>query len=199
MSPHEVDQLLDRKLDVCFGHGDQNGDGVLESADALALAARIVAYIGEPFGSDKAQDLFKAFGLFWQHVSAATDLNKDGQVTPEEWRTGLRRAFAEDEAGFTAGFRPLAEALWAICDQDDDGSVDAPEFANFQKAFGTSEENSRIAFSKLDRDGDGSLSVDELLVAWKEYYTSPDPDAPGNWLFGDIWQKEIWDGTRVSL
>ncbi|MGW1509374.1 hypothetical protein [Streptomyces sp. NPDC002394] len=43
MSPHEVDQLLDRRLDVCFGHGDQNGDGVLESADALALAARVVA------------------------------------------------------------------------------------------------------------------------------------------------------------
>ncbi|MFF0427172.1 hypothetical protein ACFYUJ_22500 [Streptomyces sp. NPDC004520] len=46
MSPHEVDQLLDRRLDVCFGHGDQNGDGVLESADALALAARIVAATG---------------------------------------------------------------------------------------------------------------------------------------------------------
>jgi Ca2+-binding EF-hand superfamily protein len=197
MSPHDVTQLLDRKLDVCFGHGDQNGDGVLESADALALAARIVAYIGEPFGSDKAQNLFKAFGLFWQHVSAATDFNQDGRITPLEWRTGLRRAFAENEQGFTEGFRPLAEALWAICDRDDDGTVDAGEFACFQKAFGTSPENSQVAFSKLDRDGDGSLSVEELLTAWKEYYTSPDPDAAGNWLFGDIWRADLLEGARA--
>jgi hypothetical protein len=80
----------------------------------LALAPRIVAYIGEPFGSDKAQALFQAFGLFWQHVSAAVDFNQDGRITPLEWRTGLRRAFADDEAGFTEGLRPLAEALWAL-------------------------------------------------------------------------------------
>jgi hypothetical protein len=199
MSPHEVAQLLDRKIDVCFGHGDQNGDGVLEGADALALAARIVAYLGEPFGSDKAQALFQAFDTFWRHVSAAVDFNQDGKVTPLEWRTGLRKAFAEDEKGFTEGFRPLAEALWAICDRDGDGRVDAGEFAGFHKAFGTSAENSRISFEKLDRDGDGSLSVEELLTAWKEYYTSTDPDAPGNWLFGDIWQEEIWEGSRVKL
>ncbi|MEV8374759.1 EF-hand domain-containing protein [Kribbella sp. NPDC056861] len=189
MTVSDTISLLDRKIDVCFSHGDQNGDGVLEGADALALAARIVAYLGEPFGSDKAHALFKAFETFWEHASVQFDQDKDGKITPLEWRDGLRKAFAESESGFERGFKPLAEALWAICDKNNDGTVGPQEFAGFHKAFGTTPENSRIAFDRLDSDGDGSLSVDELLQAWKDFYTSSDPDAAGNWLFGDIWES----------
>ncbi|MEU6742094.1 EF-hand domain-containing protein [Streptosporangium sandarakinum] len=180
-------QLLNRKIDICFGHGDQNGDGILEPADALALAARIIAYLGEPFNSPKAQALLDGFENFWKHVSARMDTNQDGKVTPLEWRTGMIGAFAGDSKAFDEGFRPLAEALWSICDRDDDGTVGPNEFAAFQRAFGTSPANSMIAFDRLDKDKSGTLSVDELLAAWQEYYTSPDPEAPGNWLFGDIW------------
>jgi Ca2+-binding EF-hand superfamily protein len=187
MEPKDVKELLDRKIDVCFGHGDQNGDGILEPADALALAARIIAYLGEPFDSPKAHALLVAFEQFWAHASAKFDTNSDGQVTPLEWRAGLRAAFAEDAAGFEAWFKPLGQALFDICDRDGDGRVGAAEFAGFHKAFGTSPQNTRIAFERLDRDGSGSLSVDELVSAWREYYTSGDPQAPGNWLYGDIW------------
>lgn len=192
-------QFLDRKIDVCFGHGDQNGDGVLEAADALALAARIIAFLGEPFGSAKAQALLVSFETFWQHMSKEMDSNQDGKITPLEWRTGMKRAFASDPAKFDAGFKPLAQALFDICDKDGNGRVEPAEFAGFQKAFGTSPKNVRIAFEKLDRDGNGWLSVDELLKAWQEYYTSADPEAPGNWLFGDNFSHEIWDGSKVNL
>ncbi|MGR9051797.1 MAG: EF-hand domain-containing protein [Gammaproteobacteria bacterium] len=183
--------FLDRKIDVCFTHGDQNGNGVLEPADALALAARIVTYIGEPMGSVKAQSLFKSFENFWIHMSARMDTDGDGKISPEEWRKGMRKAFAEDPKGYKAGFRPLAEALFNICDRDDNGRVSPQEFALFHKAFGTSPANSKIAFDKLDSNGDGVLSVDELLVAWQEYYTSTDPNAGGNWLFGDVWDESV--------
>lgn len=179
-------RLLDRKIDICFTHGDQNGDGTMEGADALALAARIIAYQGEPFGSNKAQALLKGFETFWKHMSAKMDLNSDGTITPDEWRSGMRQAFVENSQGFKEGFRPLAEALFALCDKDGDNKVTPKEFFLFHKAFGTSEENSRIAFAKLDQDQSGHLTVDELLKAWQEYYTSADPEAPGNWLFGDI-------------
>ncbi|WP_250287025.1 EF-hand domain-containing protein [Frankia sp. CiP1_Cm_nod2] len=198
-APSDVEQLLDRKIDICFGHGDQNGNGVLEAADALALAARIIAYLGEPFGSAKAQALLVSFENFWAHVSKELDSNQDGKVTPLEWRAGLKSAFATDIAKFEAGFRPLAQALFDIADRDGDGRVDVGEFANFQKAFGTSTTNSRIAFEKLDRNGDGSLSVPELVTAWQEFYTSTDPNAPGNWLFGDVFGETVWDGSKVIL
>lgn len=189
--------FLDRKIDICYTHGDQNGDGALEPADALALAARIVAYIGEPFGTPKAQRLFKSFETFWTHMSAKMDANNDGKVTPDEWRKGMRKAFAEDKRGFEEGFRPLAEAVFDLCDKDGNGQVSEREFHAFQRAFGSSEANSKLAFQKLDRDKSGHLSVQELLKAWEEYYTSEDPNAPGNWLFGDVWDEKVVVGRPI--
>ncbi|MBP2472117.1 Ca2+-binding EF-hand superfamily protein [Crossiella equi] len=183
------DDLLDRKIDVFFSHLDQNGDGQLETADALALAARIVAYVGEPFSSPKAHALFDALEIFWQAVNRHMDPVEDGLINPDEWRDGMRRAFAMNPIGFEEGFRPLAEATLNLLDRDNDGRVTTVEFAAFQRASGTSPGNSIYAFSRLDRDGDGALSVAELLTAWREFYTSFEANAPGNWLYGDIWYE----------
>ncbi|WP_063784228.1 EF-hand domain-containing protein [Streptomyces sp. SBT349] len=199
MSPDDVARLLDRKIDVCFGHGDQNGDGVIELADALALAGRILAYLREPFNSPKAQALLDSFETFWKYISSAFGAHADSKITPLEWRAIVKRAFVDDLSNFEAGFMPMAEAIWAICDRNDDGKIGPNEFAAFHKAFGTSPANSRISFEKLDRDSDGSLSVDELVEAWREFYTSADPEALGNWLFGDVWATTVWKGTRVAL
>lgn len=169
-----VNSFLNRKIDVCFQHGDQNGDGVLEKEDTLLAA----------------------FENFWTRVSLVMDTNRDGKVTPLEWREGMLNAFANNPEQFAEGLRPLAAALFAVCDRDDDGKVSPQEFACFQKAFGTSAGNTRIAFERLDRDGDGYLEVGELLDAWTEYYTSADPEARGNWLYGNIFDEDVWN-SRV--
>jgi Ca2+-binding EF-hand superfamily protein len=53
-------------------------------------------------------------------------------------------------------------------------------------AFGTPSEDVEAAFDRLDLDQDGNISVTELVEAARQYYTSTDPDAAGNWLFGPI-------------
>lgn len=193
----EPKDLLDRKFDVCFTHGDINGNGVLEPTDATALATRVVTYFDEPMGSPKAQKLFQVFEDFWTHVAAKMDIDDDGKISPEEWRKGLRKAFAEDPEAYKAGFRPVAEAVFTICDRDGDGFLEQSEFAKFHQAFGCTSANSQIAFQKLDSDGDGQLTVEELLTAWQEYYTSNDPDARGNWLYGDVWDKTVVVGGKT--
>lgn len=191
--------FLDRKIDVCFGHGDQDGDGEMTVRDIYFLAVRIIAELGEPIDSPKSQALLKSFENFWHGVSEVMDIDRNGVITPLEWRRALTEGFAKEPKKFEDGFRPLAQALFDLCDKDGSGKVSQREFARFQRAFGTSPHNSAIAFEKLDRDGSGYLSVDELVEAWKEYYTSTDQNAPGNWLYGDIFQSEIWDGSRVKL
>jgi Ca2+-binding EF-hand superfamily protein len=197
MSLSETQDLLDRKFDVCFTHADVNGNGVFEAADVLALAARIATYLGEPMGSPKTQKLFQTFEHFWTEVQAKMDVDNDGKVTPEEWRNGLRKSFAEDLEAYKAGFRPLAEAIFTICDRDDNGFLEQSEFAKFHQAFGCKSANSQLAFQKLDSDGDGQLTVDELLIAWQEYYTSNDPNTRGNWLYGDVWDDTVVVGSKT--
>ena len=41
-----------------------------------------------------------------------------------------------------------------------------------------------IFVGALDLDGDGTLSADEFTNAIIEYWTSRDPEAPGNWWTG---------------
>lgn len=193
----EPKDLLDRKFDICFTHGDVNGNGVLEKEDSLALAARILDSLGEPKESPKAQKLFQAVENFWNYVQAKIDIDQDGKVTPEEWRKGLRQSFVENPQAYKAGFHPVAEATFTICDRDGDGFLQQSELAKFHKAFGCTSANSQLAFEKLDIDGDGKLTISELLRAWEEYYTSNDPDTPGNWLYGDVWDNTVAIGKKT--
>lgn len=186
-SPQSVGNLLERKIDVCFGHVDVDGDGYFEMADVMAMAAKMVAFQNVPFDSPEAQLLFQRFQEFMNNVARNLDVDGDGKITPEEWRKGMIGTFGGNTALFDDWFRPLAEAIWGLCDRDGDGRVEAHEFLCFQRAVGTSPENRQKAFDQLDRNGDGSLSVEEILSAYRDYYTSSDPKAPGNWLYGDIW------------
>ncbi|MFD0329883.1 hypothetical protein ACFQZC_21005 [Streptacidiphilus monticola] len=45
-------------------------------------------------------------------------------------------------------------------------------------------ESADEAFAHLDTDGDGRLSAEEFVTAIIEFWTSRDPDAPGNWWTG---------------
>ncbi|MFD5884311.1 hypothetical protein NRK68_12255 [Streptomyces yangpuensis] len=59
-------------------------------------------------------------------------------------------------------------------------------FHRAQEAFDTNlgPAHTEALFRRIDADGDGSPTVDELLGAVREYYTGTDEDAPGNLLFG---------------
>ncbi|MFF0476549.1 EF-hand domain-containing protein [Streptomyces sp. NPDC004284] len=111
----------------------------------------------------------------------------------------MRNAFVADPDLHARGFKPLAEAQFAICDRDGDGRIQANEFVGFHKAYGASLTDALLSFEKLDRNNDGWLSLDGLLMAHFEYCTSEDPDAPGNRLYGNIWQDDIWQGSKVVL
>lgn len=178
--------LLQRKIDVCFGHFDIDDNGFIDREDLLSLGAQLLSQFGEPATSPKAIKLMDGMARFWDALVAVADQNGDGQLSREEYRDCMTGAFVEDPGGFDASFLPLAQAVSALLDTDGDGAVDEREFQAWQQVFRTPPEHRAAGFRRLDANGDGKLTVDELLAAVREYYLSPDAEANGNWLFGPI-------------
>ena len=177
--------LLDVKLDRAFRHLDVNGNGYLEHDDIVALVARLVAGFRVSPSGEKGRAVAAGFEEFWRSVIIAVDEDGDGRISPQEWTEGMVDAFAEPADGFDRYLRPAVEAVMNLADTDGDGRINLAEFTMLQKAFGSRTTMAKDAFEHLDADGDGSISVPELIEAAREYYTGRGASA-GDWLFGPL-------------
>ncbi|WP_327063515.1 EF-hand domain-containing protein [Kitasatospora purpeofusca] len=178
--------LLHHKIDACFHHFDTDDNGSIDRDDLLTLGSQLLSRFGEPATSPKGTALMDGMVRFWDALTAAGDRNGDGRLSREEYRTCMTGAFVTSADGFDASLRPLAEAVCSLLDTDGDGGVDEQEFQAWQEVFRTAPENRAAAFRKLDADGSGRLSVEELLTAIRQYYISPHADEAGNWLYGPV-------------
>jgi len=173
------------KLDRAFDHIDANHSGEIERDDLLGLGARVLLGFGEAPTSSKGRQLIDRFDELWTEIAAHADSDSSGAISPEEFRAAMITAYIDGQK-FDKTFRPAAIAIAALCDTDSDGAIGLPDFQILQSAFGTTDGDAVAAFARLDTDANGTLSVDELVQAAHEYYTSGDPKAPGNSLFGPL-------------
>ncbi|MFD3697075.1 EF-hand domain-containing protein [Streptomyces sp. NPDC058646] len=180
--------LLDRKLERAFTHLDADGSGVIDEHDIIALGSRLLSALAEPATSPKATQVMAGLVDFWQELFTELDLDRDGKVTPEEYKQGMTRLYADGGPAYDRSFRPMVKAFLTVVDTDGDGRISQEEFHKAQEAFDTKlgTADTEAFFKRIDADGDGTLSVDELLTAVREYYTGTDEDAPGNLLFGEL-------------
>jgi Ca2+-binding EF-hand superfamily protein len=178
--------LLSRKHERSFGHLDRNGTGFIERDDIIGLGERVLSAVGESAESPRGRELLDAFGEVWTVLVTACDHDADDKLDAREYHIGMSWAFVQDAGGYDRIFHPAVKALLELADTDSDGSLQPVEFRALQEAFGTPTDEIDEAFSGLDRDGSGSLTIDELLRAARQFYTAPDDREPGNGLFGRI-------------
>jgi Ca2+-binding EF-hand superfamily protein len=181
-------QVLQHRIDATFAHYDVNGNGVIELADVYALANRLLRAFGEPASSERGRQLVEAYDRFWEMLAAHCDADRDGHVSPEEYREAMIVMFVTG-GPIEADFLEVVQELLALVDTDGDGRVDAGEFAVLLKARGLGEEECGVAFAHLDTDGDGAISVQEYVAAVRDYYTNPAQDTPGSWLYPKALQR----------
>jgi hypothetical protein len=73
-------------------------------------------------------------------------------------------------------------------DQNDDKYITKAEYKDMFRVYGIDMKYLDMGFNKLDFNGDGQISKTELVQGFSDFFLSSDPDAPGNWIFGD-WSK----------
>jgi Ca2+-binding EF-hand superfamily protein len=177
--------LQDLKLDRAFAHLDVDGDGQIEREDVIALGARLLIGFGEAPTSTKGKDLLASLDGLWEGLLDELGLGRDGRLTIDDFRDGMAGAFVHG-SHYDPVLGPVVDAIARLCDTDDDGAVGLDDLRTLHEAFGLHGDAAEPALARLDLDGSGRITTVELSEAARDYYTSDDPEALGNGLFGPL-------------
>ena len=160
---------------------DINNNGILEEDDFTLVGNEISDQIGHAKNSTERLALkVKSYGLF---LKILNDIGKsEATLVFEELLV-----FYEDYVLIKSNDYILqaSEYLFSLFDQDGDGYIDKDEYLDMFKAYGLYSANALKAFDLLDLNSDAKISKQELIKAFSEFFLSSDPNAAGNWIFGD--------------
>ncbi|RRR99606.1 EF-hand domain-containing protein [Glycomyces terrestris] len=181
-----TEDMLTAKIAHGFDHLDADGDGLLSEDDHVLLGKRAAAELGHAPGSPEESWIINAYLAIWNGLHRP-HLPEGIDAIDKATFVASTRTLAEDPEAAEATVGQLARTFHAIADADASGDVSREEFKSFSRSHfpGLSDEDIATAFKHLDLDGDGTLTEEEFVAAIVEYWSSTDPDAPGNWWMGE--------------
>ncbi|MGW0737695.1 EF-hand domain-containing protein [Streptomyces sp. NPDC002851] len=178
-------EFLDDKLSRRFRTWDRDGNGYLEQVDFEHGAQRLGDAFGQPADSPQRQRMRDMCLQLWQGLEQLADADGDGRISEAEYKKAFTELILQRPGAFDAAYAPFVSTLMAMADHDGDGKLDRGEYRSwFVTAFGITEHDANTAFDKVDSDGDGHVTQEEMVAAIRDYYFSDDPSAAGNWLLG---------------
>ncbi|KDN88038.1 EF-hand domain-containing protein [Kitasatospora cheerisanensis] len=179
------EDLLIAKISHGFDHLDADGDGLLTEQDHVLMGRSVARSLGHPADSEAESRIVEAYLAIWREVHLP-QLPEGAKAISRAQFLESTAALADDPAAADAVLGGLGRAYLAVADADGNGEVDADEFFAFQRGHfpHLRRIDADTAFAHLDRDGDGALSPEEFVTAIVEYWSSRDPQAPGNWWTG---------------
>ncbi|WP_031068074.1 EF-hand domain-containing protein [Streptomyces sp. NRRL WC-3742] len=180
------DDLLIAKISYGFDLLDADGDGRLTEDDHVLMGRSSARSLGHAEGSTQEAGIIAAYVAIWRDLHLPTLPPGTEAISRAEF-IGSTATLADDPATAQATVGALARAFLSIADADGDGRVTPEEFLTFQRGHfpGLERAAADEAFRHLDRDGNGTLSAEEFITAATEYWSSRDPQAPGNWWAGN--------------
>lgn len=174
------------KLDRRFELLDTDGDGAITAADYDMAAANVCRAFEFAAGSPQYERIHVIYLRLWVALSRKTAAHDSGRVTREQFIRSCAESIVEPARGYDKIIRPVAETIFDLIDDDHSGTLDIEELTNWANAYGVCADDAERAIRALDRNGDGVLDQDEVQQALREFYTSDDPQAPGNLIFGPL-------------
>jgi hypothetical protein len=176
--------LRRRKLTKSFGSLDFDQDGVIDEVDAVALAQLWCDTFELDPRSEDWRRIHRCAYTLLRDVPGEFDADGIKRITLEQWLAW------GDHPDFTSYVEkiaiPFSVAVFTAADKDKDGLLTPPDMMAAHLKAEMSEADSQLAFSSLDTDGDGYVSVSQYFAANREFYLSEDPAARGNFLAGRL-------------
>lgn len=179
-----LSELRARKLTRFFRIFDRDGDGSLTIGDPQKVVHNLAKIRDLRPGTPHYESFHSGFMAYWEDLMNRSDADGDGAVTLQEWLDYHEEMLA-DEARFEYTVAFSAGVMFALMDVDENGTISLEEYGQWLQAWGIADDElTPEVFARLDRNGDGTLSQNEVLDMTREFYYSEDPEAPGNWCMG---------------
>ncbi|MFY4723039.1 EF-hand domain-containing protein [Streptomyces sp. LaBMicrA B280] len=154
-----------------FEKWDTDGNGVLDAADFQSEARRIAQNLGKDADAPEVRELQGAFTGLYEYLAEKAGVEAGGAINRQQFLDATGdMLFNEGEASFNRALSPIVKALVRLCDEDHDGQIDAREFQAWLSGVGVPLSDAGLAFQKVDKDGDGRLSEDELLEVVRDFH-----------------------------
>ena len=179
--------FLERRLARRFRTLDDDRNSFLERYDFEVSAVRMAEEFGHGPESPARQKLVELSLGLWEHVLKVADADADGRIGLAEYKAAFAAGLLETPESFEQGYVPFLDAIMEIVDQDRDGKLTVSDEIRWTNALmHLPEHDARETFRRIDRDGDGLITVGDLLEAIRGYYFDDSPDSPGHWLLGPL-------------
>jgi Ca2+-binding EF-hand superfamily protein len=176
--------LQKRKLTRFFNVWDANGDGVITTEDPKQVAQNLAKLQDLEPSSPEHERFFNGFMSYQDDFLKAVDVDESGHVTLEEW-LAYHEEMLQDEERFKTTALMSVRVMFELMDRNRDGEITLEEFGEWMRAFRIGEQSiTEEVFQKLDLNGNGILSREEVLQLTREFFYSDDPNARGNWALG---------------
>jgi EF hand domain-containing protein len=162
---------LDR-IQKRFNGWDVDGDGRIDRSDCDAESKRILRAFGETPTSPRGRALTDAYLGMWSFFADKAGIDEEnGRLTPQQFSDIVEEYVLKNGgAGFARVVKPTIQAMVELADVDGDGQISPTEFKTWLDSVEVANIDPSDAFRQIRADGDGELSVDELVQAVRAYY-----------------------------
>lgn len=177
--------VIHDKCDRLFALYDADGNGHLDHEDVKLMVNRILIGSNVPADSPKAAALEADYDAWWRALLAHADVNGDGVITRDEFRTTMSGLSAADPALHNT-VRQAVDAVFSALDSDDDNKIPATALVAMFSRGGLSQDDATEAARVFDLDSDGTITREEYATRWLDFFTTDDPEAPASRILGKL-------------
>ncbi|MDI1450549.1 hypothetical protein [Polyangium sp. 6x1] len=183
----QLTNFLERRLARRFRAHDHDLNGFLQRRDFEVSAVRMAEEFGHGPESPARQRLVEISLGLWEHLRKVADFDADDRISLAEYKAAFAAGMLETPETFDQSYVPYINAVMDVVDLDRDGRLTVSDEVRWMASLmRVPEQVSRDAFHRIDKDGDGFITVSDLVEAIRGYYFDESPDSPGHWLLGPL-------------